>query len=299
MIFSHHRFSAMLVRVAMPLGIATLLASCGVPAQVTVTPDPAPTIRSAAEINLPLMAYVSTSDQMELVIRGAYQRQVVCAARYGVVTNPDEVDRSSLMPQLDVSRCYGLIDRAEVERYGYKLPPPTEKEPERDPSAGYTKRDEVMTGQTENGAPSSLKDSEGNSLPEGGCGKIGWDDIREGSNTGTELAEKLLGDAWSALLENETFKGVEKDWAACMKKAGYDFQHRWEAGNSVGEADAGRQREMALKDLGCAEETNYVGWAMAVDVVIQKKLISENEASLRAELDVQKKVLERAKEALR
>ena len=287
MIFSHHWFSAMLVRVAMPLGIATLLASCGVSTQVTVTPGPAPTISSAAEINLPLMAYASTSDQMELVIRGAYQRQVVCAARYGVITSPDEVDRSSLMPQVDVSRRYGLVDRAEVEQYGYKLPPPREKEPERDPSAGYTKRDEVMTGQTETGAPSSLKDSEGNSLPEGGCGKIGWDDIREGSSTGTELAEKLLGDAWSALLENEIFK------------AGYDFQHRWEAGNSVGGADAGRQREMALVDLGCAEETNYIGRAMAVDVAIQKNLIRENEASLRAELDVQKKVLERAKEALR
>ena len=302
MIFSHHRFSATLVRVAVPLGIATLLASCGTPtspAPVAVTPGPAPTIRSSSEIDLPLTAYLLTVEQMELGQRGLYQRQVMCAARYGVTITPEEVDRAALKSELDVSRRYGLVNRSEVEQYGYRIPPSGEKELERDPSAGHTKRDEVLTGQAEGGGPSSLKDSEGNPLPEGGCAQLAWNEMREPSGDGTELAQKLLGDAWSALLENETFKGVEKDWAACMKKAGYDFQHRWEAGNSVGEADAGRQREMALKDLGCAEETNYVGRAMAVDVAIQEKLISENEASLRAELDVQKKVLERAKEALR
>ena len=91
----------------------------------------------------------------------------------------------------------------------------------------------MLTGQAEGGGPSSLKDSEGNPLPEGGCAQLAWNEMREPSGDGTELAQKLLGDAWSALLENETFKGVEKDWAACMKKAGYDFQHRWEVGNSA------------------------------------------------------------------
>jgi len=60
-----------------------------------------------------------------------------------------------------------------------------------------------------------------------------------------------------------------------------------------------RQREMGRLDLNCVEETNFTGRAMAVDVAIQKKLISENEASLRSALDVQKKVLARAKEALK
>ncbi len=290
-----HRFRVILAR----CGLVALLAGCGAPAPVAVTPGPAPTIRSSSEIDLPLMAYRLTIDNLEVIQRGVYQQQVACAARYGVTITPEEVDRAALKSELDVSRRYGLVNRSEVEQYGYRIPPSGEKELERDPSAGHTKRDEVLTGQAEGGGPSSLKDSEGNPLPEGGCAQLAWNEMREPSGDGTELAQKLLGDAWSALLENETFKGVEKDWAACMKKAGYDFQHRWEAGNSVGEADAGRQREMALKDLGCAEETNYVGRAMAVDVAIQKKLISENEASLRAELDVQKKVLERAKEALR
>ena len=50
MIFSHHRFSATLVRVAVPLGIATLLASCGTPTSpVAVTPGPAPTIQLRSE----------------------------------------------------------------------------------------------------------------------------------------------------------------------------------------------------------------------------------------------------------
>ena len=56
---------------------------------------------------------------------------------------------------------------------------------------------------------------------------------------------------------------------------------------------------MGRLDLKCVEETNFTGRAMAVDVAIQKKLISENEVSLRSALDVQKKVLARAKEALK
>lgn len=83
-----------------------------------------------------------------------------------------------------------------------------------------------------------------------------------------------------------------------MKRSGYGFEHRWDAGNLVAADDEQRQREMALLDLGCAEEVNYVGRAYAVDVAIQNKLIQDNEIGLRGALDVQRKVLERAKETL-
>jgi len=56
---------------------------------------------------------------------------------------------------------------------------------------------------------------------------------------------------------------------------------------------------MALLDLDCAEETNYIGRAMAIDVAIQNQLISDNEASLRAALDIQKEMLSIAKKALK
>ncbi len=291
-----HRFRVILAH----CGLVALLAGCGAPAPVAVTPGPAPTIRSSSEIDLPLMAYRLTIDNLEVIQRGVAQQQVACAARYGVTTAPDPVDRAGLKSMYDESRRYGVIDRDDVEKYGYGTGAATEEpDPSKNPAAPYTKRDEVMSGQTETGAPSSLKDQDGKPLPEGGCGKVGWDEIREGTDTGDELAQKLLSDAKTMMQEHESFQQAEKDWAACMKRSGYEFSHRSETGSVVAGADLQRQREMGRLDLNCVEETNFTGRAMAVDVAIQKKLISENEASLRAELDVQKKVLERAKEALR
>ena len=70
--------------------------------------------------------------------------------------------------------------------------------------------------------------------------------------------------------EHESFQQAEKDWAACMKRSGYDFKHRSETGSVVAGADLQRQREMGRLDLNCVEETNFTGRAMAVDVAIQK-----------------------------
>ena len=296
-IFSpRHRFRVILAH----CGLVALLAGCGASTPAAVTPGPAPTIRSSSEIDLPLTAYRLTIDNLEVIQRGVAQRQVACAARYGVTTSPDPVDQAGLKAMYDESRRYGVIDRDDIEKYGYGTGTTTEKpDPSKDPAASHTKRDEVMSGQTETGAPSSLKDQDGKPLPDGGCGKVGWDEIREGIDTGDELAQKLLGDAKTMMQEHESFQQAEKDWAACMKRSGYDFKHRSETGSVVAGADLQRQREMGRLDLNCVEETNFTGQAMAVDVAIQKKLISENEASLRSALDVQKKVLARAKEALK
>ena len=289
-IFSpRHRFRVILAH----CGLVALLAGCGASAPAAVTPGPAPTIRSSSEIDLPLTAYRLTIDNLEVIQRGVAQRQVACAARYGVTTSPDPVDQAGLKAMYDESRRYGVIDR---DGTGATTEKP---DPSKDPAASHTKRDEVMSGQTETGAPSSLKDQDGKPLPDGGCGKVGWDEIREGIDTGDELAQKLLGDAKTRMEEHESVQQAEKDWAACMKRSGYDFKHRSETGSVVAGADLQRQREMGRLDLNCVEETNFTGRAMAVDVAIQKKLISENEASLRSALDVQKKVLERAKEALK
>ena len=215
-----------------------------------------------------------------------------------MVISPEELDPNSLQAEYDHSRRYGLIDRSEVEQYGYGMESSSYVKPDRDSRVSEAGRDEVLSGKTDAGESSAMRDQEGNPLPDGGCVKIGWDDIREGSDIGNELPQQLLGEAYSLMLEKEDFQAAEKEWVACMKRSGYDFEHRWDAGNLVAADDEQRQREIALLDLGCAEEVNYVGRAYAVDVAIQNKLIQDNEIGLRGALDVQRKVLERAKETL-
>ena len=100
-IFSpRHQFRVILAH----CGLVALLAGCGASAPVAVTPGPAPTIRSSSEIDLPLTAYRLTIDNLEVIQRGVAQRQVACAARYGVTTSPDPVDRAGLKAMYDESR---------------------------------------------------------------------------------------------------------------------------------------------------------------------------------------------------
>ena len=159
---------------------------------------------------------------------------------------------------------------------------------------------EVLSGTTEDGSPSQLQDKDGNTLPEGGCGLIGSKESSGGHpRSEWDVADVLLGEAWDRLLADPGFQAAEADWATCMSKSGYDFQHRWDAANSLTGDDPERSKDMALLDLDCAEETNYIGRAMAIDVAIQNQLISDNEASLRAALDIQKEMLSIAKKALK
>ena len=111
-----HRFRVFLAR----CGLVALLAGCGAPAPAAVTPGPAPTIRSSSEIELPLTAYRLTIDNLEVIQRGVYQQQVACAARYGVTTAPDPVDRAGLsdcMPDCVPCCCI----RADRSRLLYRI----------------------------------------------------------------------------------------------------------------------------------------------------------------------------------
>lgn len=291
------RYRAALLPLAAVMCVA--LAGCAA-GQNAITPGPASTIRSATQIDLPLLAYLPTVDELKLMGEGTAELQVKCAARYGVTIDPQEPDMASISTRYTADRRYGIVNRDEVEQYGYESAPGQYHSPEKweDPEQPFEV--EVLSGTTEDGSPSQLQDKDGNTLPEGGCGLIGSKESSGGHKRSEwEIAYVLLGEAWDRLLADPGFQAAEADWATCMSKSGYDFQHRWDAANSLTGDDPERSKDMALLDLDCAEETNYIGRAMAIDVAIQNQLISDNEASLRAALDIQKEMLSIAKKALK
>ncbi len=160
--------------------------------------------------------------------------------------------------------------------------------------------DEVRLGKASDGSRSNLKDSDGNALPEGGCGKEGVNRVRgDVRDDYQEVPLRLLDEAMNLAQADPRYIEAEKDWAACMRKAGYKFEHTHDAGNSVAGKDFETQRAMALLNVDCAQEVNFPGRAMAVDVEYQYKLIKENEVQLRDALDEKNKLIANAKEAFK
>ncbi len=157
-----------------------------------------------------------------------------------------------------------------------------------------------MSGKTLDESRSTLKDSNGNPLPENGCGTEGWERVwGDVPRDYSFLPEDLMGDAYNLMLADPRYIEAEKDWSNCMRKFGYEFEHPHEAGESVPEGDVEAVRDMAEKNTGCVIEVNLAGRAMAIDIEYQYKLIKENEAQLREVLEKRKEVLNNAKEAFK
>ncbi len=261
-----------------------------------------PTLTNSSQIDLPLSAYLPSDDENRLVDKAVVRYQVQCAQRFGVTLQAEDSYIEPAIPQ----RRYGLINRDEVEVYGYGMPPAPGQEEDDDEkkeevaSPKQALEDEVMTGNSPDGSRSTLKDTDGKPLPEGGCGQEGWDRVRGDIPFDyDDLPENLMSQAIDLTFSDPRYLEAEKDWAACMRKAGYEFEHLHEAGNSVQDKDIKTQKAMALLEVDCSLEVNLPGRAMAIDVEHQYKLIKENEAQLRDVLDKKNKLVNNAKEAFK
>ena len=279
---------------------AIAVTACGGEADVAREPAPTSTPTTASQIQLPLTAYLATEDELELEQRAAFQAQVDCAARFGVVMEPFPVDKSSIRAQMNIARRYGLIDKDEVAIHGYGFPPSAQGDQMRAAATPEQSRiDEVISGQDSSGKPSSMKDDKGEGIPEGGCGAEGFRLVRgDVDHDYDSLPKQLLEQARQLMLADADYVEVEKDWAACMERSGYDFEHPYEAGNSVGDADNETQRRMAMRDVDCALEVNLPGRAMAIDAGYQLSLIQENEAQLRSALEAKREIMDNVKSVL-
>lgn len=268
-----------------------------------VEPGPAVEVTSAAQIDLPLVKYLKTLDEEKLITAAMMRRQVVCAQRFGVRVEPTNINDVDFAAGLVVGRRYGLVDLAEAEKYAYAGKPSAGSDDEKPTriTKEMTLRGEVMSGHDANGNPSKLRDKDGNLLlTDGGCGRIGWDEVRGDVSFDWDApAQDLLNEATNRLKVHPEYLAAEKDWAACMSEAGYSFKKTFDAGNSVAGKGFKKERAMAVLDVKCKQKVNFPGRAMAVDVAIQNQLIQENEGSLRGLLEMKRELMQRAKDALK
>lgn len=290
----------MRIRVLLIVGVLAV-AGCGGEGDTVRESVPTSTPTTASQFELPLAAYLSTEEELELEQRAASKVQVECAASFGVEMEPAPVDKAAIRMQANFARRYGLVDKDEAALYGYGYPPSENgADGERPPATPQQARiDEAMSGEDAEGNPSKMKDANGQGVPEGGCAAEGWRVVRgDVSYDYDALPRELIEQARQLMMADEEYVQAEQDWAECMSRAGYDFEHPYDAGNSVGEADAETQRSMALLDVGCALETNFPGRAMAIDAGYQKALIEENEAQLRSALEDKRTLMDNVRSVL-
>ncbi len=290
------------------LATGLTLSACSTSSTDTLKPVETQILTDTSQIDLPLLAYFPTDDEKRLIQKATYRYQGQCAQRFGITVAAEESYIEPAVPQ----RRYGLINRDEVKTHGYHEAPYGGKTYE-DGNSGQKDegsekavtpqqllRGEVMTGEAADGSRSTLTDSKGNPVPEGGCGKEGWDRLRgDVPHDYQEFPLGLMDEAMNLTYADPRYIEAEKEWSACMRKAGYEFEHIHEAGNSVQTKDEETQKAMALLEVDCSLEVNYPGRAMAVDVEYQYKLIKENEAQLRDALDKKNKLVANAKKAFK
>lgn len=283
--------------------LVLMLAGCANTNSATdVASGPAPTITAASQIKLPLTSYMLSRDEEVLFNQAVEKEKAKCAKRFGVDYSPYVVEESSLNSSEDTySRRYWNLYPENVPIYGYGQPAKPgssgDRKPEADSSPLYQ---EVMLGKTADGKQSTLKDKDGNPLPEFGCATEGFRAIWGSDGyTWSSLPESLLNESFNKLLEHPDFITLESEWSQCMTDKGYDFIHRADAGNSTVGMTKEQTIVVAEADLACAQKTNYDGRAYAIDVAIQNQLINDHESELRGVLDAKQRIMQRAKDTLR
>lgn len=281
-------------------GMVLLASACSGEDEVTKVPMSTASVTSESQIHMPLSDYLTNENDEATIQRAVGREQVRCAARYGVTAQPFRVDMDSIRISSGTSRRFGLVSLEEAKQYGYGYPKTSGEDDRKDPTAEDLLADEAISGSDAKGNPSKLRDSQGNGLPEGGCGAEGWREIRGEVAPGfDDLPRQLLEEARTLTEADANFQAVEADWSACMAKRGHEFKHRYEAGDSASGKGAEYERQMAVMDMECALETNYVGRAVAIDSGYQKALIDKNEAQLRQALTDKKTLMDNAKKALK
>lgn len=281
------------------IGAGILLAPMAACSGVEVTSastEPAP-VTAWAQIDVPLSQYTYLAADWDTIFGGVAAVQTRCLKRFGFSAMAPTPEVTTWRMQTLMNR-YGPSDRSQVEKYGFGTAPVDQAKKSASASSETVQINEAISGVRSDGSPSTLRDTSGKPIADGGCGKEGWDVVRAGyANAPDYVASELASESYSRLLNDQRFLAVETAWAQCAKSAGYDVKHRKDIATlAKGE---GKQVEIkiALADLTCAEKVNYVGIANMIDSQIQVDLIRKHEAELRGMVDAQTKVLENAKNA--
>ncbi|MER5930417.1 hypothetical protein [Streptomyces sp. NPDC002054] len=170
---------------------------------------------------------------------------------------------------------YGIVDRPEVERWGYRNPVEEQPGPDRPPAAA----------QPPAPTPAEL------AVWTDTCSGEAQQALTGGAPVDTmALVLRLRKEAADSALADPRLRTAFAGWSACMGRAGYLYADPWQANDDADDrrARAGdRQRgeredvAMALADLDCRAEHRVTDLWYALDSAYQSRLVGRH----RGELD--------------
>lgn len=241
-----------------------------------------PTIRSGADIALPIDAYWVPAAEQNLVLHAEHEAMTSCMARFGLDWD---------VPVLDVEGdgfaydgLFGVVDLEEVQRYGYHPPgsgPLIADGSTSDPvkeanSVPITEeQDAVASGLTERTEVNGL------AIPPGGCIAEARTAVGTQNDPVLELTEMTIGyGAMQAEKDPRVLRAFDL-WSVCMAEAGHRYASPWDANNDPAwstSAATAQEIAVAVADVECQRESNLVGLRVAVAAAWQREYMRTHAA---------------------
>lgn len=282
---------------------------------------PSPSSFDAAQISTPLDAYLPTPEENYTLKKARVLLVNQCMRQLGYPDNPQPLGKFTGEAYLEHTE-FLVSPIQQVERWGYKSPPGTETG-KQEREAGFTKDVTKIQGQLFTGRVATFN---GKPVPDGGCEGEALRTLTKGAATTQEVklpdgsaagagkdgfgegfAEMVVssarGKAMAKVRNDSRFEKATTDWSDCMKKQGYTFGSPSAARNDKRWANAtqpGKEEiSVAVADMRCKQDVNYLGIGIAVESAYENQLIEEDAEILKEAKDKTARWIENANKALK
>ncbi|MFD9727225.1 hypothetical protein [Streptomyces sp. NPDC059072] len=237
-------------------------------------------------LKLPLDAYLLTTTDLDVLVRGRESLVRRCLARMGAQYAPKAPGGIATE---DNERRYGLADAELAKGYGYHLPGAQKPAPEYPASIVPLVSGEATTF---NGAP----------VPEGGCAGEARRELHEAElQQAMDIPQRLNMESYRKSQQDPAVTEVGRKWSQCMAESGHEYPDPMSAINDreFSAATPGdHEKEVALADVLCKQKVNLIGVWSKTESTYQQALIASNADVLAGHLLAKQKTMALARAAI-
>ncbi|MFG2291838.1 hypothetical protein [Streptomyces sp. NPDC048603] len=256
-----------------------------------------------ADIVLPVSAYLFTPEQQAQVDSAHSRLAADCMKRFGFDWPVKKAE-----PSKAVNRRYGVVSEKLAAEHGYHvIPSADDREHAEGVVSSGTKlpSEAYMVYGAKGGKTGAGGSYQGKDIPQGGCigeagRKLGLDKVQDPSKGKIGLLS-IDYSSFGRAQETPEFKKAQDDWAACMKKSGYQhtaFLQPVEKYAPQGNSASPEEKIVARADVRCKQETRLATVLLRAEAKIQNDYIDQNAAGFAEIKKDQGAVIKSANEAL-
>ncbi|TWP53302.1 hypothetical protein FKR81_04845 [Lentzea tibetensis] len=243
---------------------------------------PVPVIQVDADVTFPLDGYLISPERRATVRKGQDLLVQKCLRRFGFEMELPDREADQVR-----GRVIGVVDDAEVAKYGYSDPETLEsvhkaEQIRKDQKPWPEEMVAVLNGRGQNA-------SKKGDVPQGGCAGEAQRALGLASQSVDKPGDEnfviaLSRDSTKLTEEDSRLKGAWGKWSACMKEAGYDYADPWgpNGEKKFGGDDASPEEiATARADVACRKKHDVNGIWVAVRTAYQNRLIEDNADALK------------------